>query len=346
MVGNLLDAHPRILQQGLRFENHRLVDPPGRRLPAHLLHHRRKVFRRDVHLPRVETHVPFPLVILLQKRHELVEQHLAAPLFHLTGLLPLVDLRDDIEGCREKRPDDFVTVALLVAAKHRLDQLEQLPDLIHVLRPDLQHRSLAETHVDRQRRRQVDLDLIDERFRKRQQVGRGIRRALHRPDDRVRIEKHDRIGTHRIVLHVDRHHRLARHHDDRRKAVDRRRIVGRRILVGRKRRDNQVVRKVKDIAHLLLDPGDGDLMQPFPSASCHFAGFRHSASFFDKNNIYPAKSQTTIQKSTSFAMRKRCQAEIAPSGRQKQGQSASRNGHITRSPPATHSICSGNSAPG
>jgi hypothetical protein len=33
----------------------------------------------------------------LQQRHELVEQHLAAPLLHLAGLLALVDLGDDVE---------------------------------------------------------------------------------------------------------------------------------------------------------------------------------------------------------------------------------------------------------
>ena len=69
MVGDLLDAHPRIFQQRLRFQNHRLVDPSRRRLPAHLLDHRRQVFRRDIHLLGIEAHVPLPFVVLLKQRH-------------------------------------------------------------------------------------------------------------------------------------------------------------------------------------------------------------------------------------------------------------------------------------
>ena len=70
---DLLNAHSGILEQGLGFEDHRLVDPPRGGLAAHLLHHGREVFGRDIELLGVEAHVALPLVVLLQQRHELVE---------------------------------------------------------------------------------------------------------------------------------------------------------------------------------------------------------------------------------------------------------------------------------
>lgn len=85
VVGDLLDAHPRVLQQRLGLQDHRLVDPARRRLAAHLLDHRRKVFRRDVQLFGIEANIPFTLVVLLQQRHELVEKHLTAPLLGHPG---------------------------------------------------------------------------------------------------------------------------------------------------------------------------------------------------------------------------------------------------------------------
>ena len=281
MVGDLLNAHSGILEQGLGFEDHRLVDPPRGGLAAHLLHHGREVFGRDIELLGVEAHVALPLVVLLQQRHELVEQHLAAPLLHLAGLLALVDLGDDVERRGEERADDLVAVTLLVAAQHGLDELEQLADFVHVLRRDLQHGGLAEAHIDRQRGREVDLDLVDERFREGQQVGRGVRRTLDCADDRIGVEKDDRVGLDAVILHVDRHGGLARHHNDGRKAVDRGWIIGRGVLVGRECGNHQIVRKVKDVTHLLLDPGDGDLAQTFASSAARrFAVIRHIVVIF------------------------------------------------------------------
>ena len=231
VVGDLLDAHARILQQGLCLEDHRFVDPPGGGLAAHLLDHRGEVFGRDVELLGIEAHVPLLLVVTLEQRHELVEKHLTAPLLDRIGPLALVDLGDDIEGRGEERANDLVAVALLVAAQHRLDHLEQLPDLLDVLRRHGKQRGLAETHVDGQRSREIDLDLIDERLREGQKIGRSVRRTFDRADDAVGIEEDDRVGPHLIGLHVDRDGGLACHHDDGRKSVDRRRIVGRRVVL-------------------------------------------------------------------------------------------------------------------
>ena len=60
VVGDLLNAHSGILEQGLGFEDHRLVDPPRGGLAAHLLHHGREVFGRDIELLGVEAHVALP----------------------------------------------------------------------------------------------------------------------------------------------------------------------------------------------------------------------------------------------------------------------------------------------
>ena len=169
-----------------------------------------------------------------------------------------------------------MAVAFLVAAQHGFDQLKQLPDFVHVLRRHLQHRGFAEAHVDRQRGRKVDLNLIDERLGEGEEIGRRVGRTLHRADDRIGIEKDEGVGFDVVILHVDRHGSLARHHDNGRKAVDRRRIIGRSVVLRRKRRDDQIVREVKNIAHLLLDAGDGDFAQAFASfATRRFAVIRH-----------------------------------------------------------------------
>ena len=55
MVGDFLDAHAGIFQQGLGFEDDRFVDPPCGGLAADLLDRGREVFGRDVELPGVET---------------------------------------------------------------------------------------------------------------------------------------------------------------------------------------------------------------------------------------------------------------------------------------------------
>ena len=205
-----------------------------------------------------------------------------------------------------------MAVALLVAAEHGLDELEQLADFIHVLRRHLQHRSLAEAHVDRQRGRKVDLDLVDERLRESQQVSRGVRRTFDRADDRIGVEKDDGVGLDVVVLHVDRHRGLARHHDDGRETVDRGRIVGRGVLVGRECGDDQIVRKVKDIAHLLFEPGDGDFPQVFtPAAACRFANIRHIVVIFPtkvtktvrNRNTAPKKSRKNISQSPLRTLR-------------------------------------------
>ena len=253
MVGDLLNTHAGVFEQRLGFQNHRFVDPARGGFAAHLLDHGREVFRRDIELLGVEADVAFAFVVLLEQRHEFIEEHFAAALFDLAGLLALVDLGDDVERRGEKRPDDFVAVTLLVAAQHGFDELEELAYLVHVLRRDLQYGSLAEAHVDRQRRREVDLDLIDERFGERQKISRGVRRTFHRADDAVWIEKDDGVGLDVVVLHVDRHGGFARHHDDGRETVDRSRVVGRRVVLRVECGDYQIVRQIEDVAHLLFD---------------------------------------------------------------------------------------------
>lgn len=224
-----------------------------------------------------------------------------------------------------------MAVALLVAAQHRLDELEQLPDLVDILLPHLQHGRLTEAHVDGQRRRQVDLNLVDERLGEGQQVGRGVRRALDCADDRIGVEEDDHVGPHVVVLHVDRHGRLSGHHDDRREAVDRRRVIRRGVLVGRQRRDDQIIRKVEYIAHLLLDAGDGYLVQALagtvPALACRAAVGHSVVGFSDKCKQL-------------FGLRKYPRAKSSP---HVQSRCVS---HWMRSAPGRHSICSGNSAPG
>ena len=51
VVGDFLDAHAGIFQQGLGFEDDRFVDPPCGGLAADLLDRGREVFGRDVELP-------------------------------------------------------------------------------------------------------------------------------------------------------------------------------------------------------------------------------------------------------------------------------------------------------
>ncbi len=240
--------------------------------------------------------------MLLEQGHELVEEHLAAPLLHLVGLLALVDLGDEVEGRGEERADDLVAVALLVAAQHGLDELEELPYLVDVLLRDLQHGGLAEAHVDGQRGREVDLDLVDERLGEGQHVGRGVGRAPDRADDRVGVEEDHRIGAHRVALHVDRDHRLARHHDDGREAVDRHGVVARGVVLGVERGNDQIVRKIEHVAHLLLDPRDRHLAQAFARARrAGFSANRHNKySFWDKNTNKRGQKQVYLH----FAERK------------------------------------------
>ena len=257
-----------------------------------------------------------------------------------------------------------MAVALLVAAQHGLDELEQLPDLLHVLRRHLQHGSLAETHVHRQRRRKVDLNLIDERLGEGQEIGRGVRRALHRADDAVGVEEDDGVGPDMVVLHVDRHGGLARHHDDGREAVDGGRVVGRRVVLRRKGCNHQIVRQIEHVAHFLFDPRNGDFVQSFAPAAGRrlrrFAVLRHvSRSLRTKITRFDRKSKNsggetapsareisgarTHPGNTRQPLRPEAEphraADAAPDYLSPDG------GQTTRSPPGRHSMCSGKSAP-
>ena len=234
-----------------------------------------------------------------------------------------------------------MAVTLLVAAQHGFDQLEQLAYLIHVLRRDFQHGGFPEAHVDRQRGRKVYLDFVDERLGEGEEIGCGVRRTFHRADDAVGIEKDDRIGFDTVILHVDRHGRLACHHDDGRKTVDRSRVLGRRIVLCRKRCDYQVVGEIEHIVHLLFDTGDRNLTQVLPSAlpyrPCRFDSIRHIVVVFRTNvTFFIRKCNISCKKQRKRNVRGRILSRLYfPSSR----------GHITRRPPAIHSICSGNSAP-
>ena len=151
LLRNLVNALVGVFQQGLRFENHRLVDPTGGRLATHLADRRREVFRGEVELLGIETYIALLAAVLLQKAHEVVEDDAAAPLVLLLRLLVVVDLGDDVEGRREERADDLVAVALLVAVEQLLHQAEDLQDLGDLLLRDAQDGREAELHVDRQR---------------------------------------------------------------------------------------------------------------------------------------------------------------------------------------------------
>lgn len=234
-----------------------------------------------------------------------------------------------------------MAVTLLVAAQHGLDQLEQLAYLVHVLRRNFQHGGFPEAHVDRQRGRKVNLDFVDERLGEGEEIGCGVGRAFHRADDAVGVEEDDRIGFDTVILHVDRHGRLACHHDDGRKPVDRSRVLGRRIVLRRKRRDYQVVGEVEHIVHLLFDAGDRNLTQVLPSVllyrPCRFDIIRHIVVVFRTNvTFFIRKCNILREKQRKRNIRSRIPHRLYfPSSR----------GHITRRPPAIHSICSGNSAP-
>ena len=199
------------------------------------------------------------LYCLLQELHELLEDHLAAPLPAGFRLVALVEFGDDVEHGREDRADDLVAVALLVAAQHGFDELEELADFVHVLLRDLQTGVLAETHVNGQRRGEVDLDLVYERLGEGQEIRGGIGRTFDRADDAVGVEENQHVGLDLVFVHVDRDHGVAAHHHHGREAVDGCRVLGRRIGPGVERRDDQVVREVAHVFHLLLDAGDGDL---------------------------------------------------------------------------------------
>ena len=196
-------------------------------------------------------------------------------------------------------------------------------------------------NVDRQRGRKVNLDFVDERLGEGEEIGCGIGRAFHRADDAVGVEEDDRIGFDTVILHVDRHGRLACHHDDGRKTVDRSRVLGRRIVLRRKRRDYQVVGEVEHIVHLLFDAGDRNLTQALPSVllyrPCRFDIIRHIVVVFRTNvTFFIRKCNILHEKQRKRNIRNRIPHRLYfPSSR----------GHITRRPPAIHSICSGNSAP-
>ena len=151
----------------------------------------------------------------------------------------------------------------LVAGKNRLDELEHLSDLVRVLGCHPQAGLFAETHIDGQRGRKVDLDLVDERFGTGDEIGRRIAGAGHRADHAVGAEEDDRVGHDFVLLRVDRHNGRTTGHDDRREAVDQGGIVAQRIAVDVERSDHQIVRQVINVPHLLLDAGDRNFLQGY-----------------------------------------------------------------------------------
>ncbi len=117
-------------------------------------------------------------------------------------------------------------------------------------------------------------------------------------------------------------------------------VLGRRIVLCRKRCDYQVVGEIEHIVHLLFDTGDRNLTQVLPPLSLiAFAVLIVSAIsswYFGQMYIFHTQMQYLVQKTKETQCPRPDFVRLYfPSSR----------GHITRRPPAIHSICSGNSAP-
>ena len=73
VIGNLLDGHSRILQQGLGFQNYIFVNPLAGSLSAYLLDDGRKMLRTQEELFGIEIHSSFLAVMVAHQVDELLE---------------------------------------------------------------------------------------------------------------------------------------------------------------------------------------------------------------------------------------------------------------------------------
>ena len=105
MLGNLLDAHGRVLQQYPHLKRHEVIYPLIGCPSAHLFHRLRQIFGCDAQLLPIPAHPPFLSEVLLHQFNERGKDSLSPGLPLVIGLLQSVNrITDIIDHCHHDRP--------------------------------------------------------------------------------------------------------------------------------------------------------------------------------------------------------------------------------------------------
>ena len=105
LLGNLLDAHGRVLQQHPHLKRHEVIYPLIGCPSAHLLHRLREIFGCDAQLLPIPAHPPFLSEVLLHQFDERGKDSLSPGLPLVIDLLQSVDgITDIIDHRHHDRP--------------------------------------------------------------------------------------------------------------------------------------------------------------------------------------------------------------------------------------------------